>query len=671
MSLILKFLKNEVCLLIILFTFITIITNTKCQASYHFNPSAPPVYPMGLLPDGTKKRPFLMYASAVPFINLLSGGAPVSELSLKFKAGMSHTIVAAVPLTVLPKVITFTPWDLAHNPKMTTTITFVGKYPINASSLIIENCKCTFTPGSQLTLNDNLKGINIFLMIKNSELMFVNPVAPYVIMRAPHMINFQNVKMKRGSPKDIQGYFSFTEPELTTVEISISELEFSGPPPGKDTTKNNLLYFNNRVDCKSFELNESKIQIVNIIGFNKPNVSHLVRRTIVNKSNFKNAGLFNFQNSKDGQVTVSDISIIKSKIDSSRMIQIVLPTKNFITERINLVELEFLASSGAGNQILPRFILVMESLIEMHINNWYFSKVKSIYDDNKAPNILVHIAKSVISLNIFDVDAPDIFEIGSYVSTFGKITQLKVDRVKTYFSKGYFDKFEGEGKSNKGKRRNNFLSVFSGVQASEITNVSVTNNIVVKSSYILIFNAKDKAMFSEIMADGNLVSSSEKAKVSLISVLQTKDKLTNVQIKNSKFEKNYSVNEKAHPNFSACFTFNGKIDVADVINTKFINNRAHEKNFDNFDITATKTNLDRMSIVSSMDDELKKKYSGISNNGGGFEIFGQGIFIKQSSILCTAKSANLKGKKRSYKLNKQKETLIFKKKVDDFYKFKC
>jgi hypothetical protein len=670
MSLILKFLKNEVCLLIIILTFLTIITNTKCQASYHFNPVAPPVYPMGILPDGTKKRPFLMYASAVPFINILSAGAPVSELNFKFKAGMTHPITAAVPLTVIPKVVSFTPWDMVHNPKMTTNLIFLGKYPINASSLIIENCKITFTPGSQLNLNDSLKGINIFLIIKNSELTFVSPSAAYVIMRSPNMIKIENVKMKRGAPKDIEGYFSFSEPELTTTEISIKNLQFSGPPPGKDTTKNNLLYFNNRVDCRYFELTESDIQIINIIGFNKPNVSHLIRRSVINKTKFKNSGLFNFKNSKDGQVTVSDITIVKCKITSSRLIQIVLATKVFVTEKINFIEVEFLTGDGQGNQILPRFILVMENLLEMHLNNWYFSKVKSIYDDKKAQNILVHLAKPIVNLNIFDVDAPDIFEIGSYISCFGKITKLKVDRVKSIFSKSYFDKFEGEGKKNKGKRRNNFLTVFNGVQASEITNVTVNYNIVVKSSYILIFNVIDSARFSEINAEGNITSSSENAKVSLISVLQTKGKLPYVQIKNSKFVKNYSINDKKNPNFSACFTFNGKIDVADVVNTKFINNRANDKNFDNFDITSVKTNLDTVSIVSSNDDELKKKYDGISNNGGGFIIFGQGIIIKKSNILCTSKSANLKGKMRSYKINKSSESLIFKK-VDDYYKFKC
>jgi len=88
----------------------------------------------------------------------------------------------------------------------------------------------------------------------------------------------------------------------------------------------------------------------------------------------------------------------------------------------------------------------------MYVNNLYFSNVKSAYEDSKAPNILIETKKPIINLTIFDVDIPDNFEVGSFISTMGKITYLNVDRVKSYFSNGYFNKFEGQAKGG-GKKK--------------------------------------------------------------------------------------------------------------------------------------------------------------------------------------------------------------------------
>merc|ERR1712032_1662950 len=122
---------------------------------------------------------------------------------------------------------------------------------------------------------------------------------------------------------------------------------------------------------------------------------------------------------------------------SARMIQVITPTTLFVTEKINFVEVEFGLGKGSEMQKFPRFILTIDAIKEMHLNNWYFSNVKSIYEDDKVPNILVQTMKPIISFSIFDVDMPDIFEIGSYIATFAKVTKLTIDKVKSYFSKKY------------------------------------------------------------------------------------------------------------------------------------------------------------------------------------------------------------------------------------------
>jgi hypothetical protein len=649
---------------ILIITIILLISQVKLQATFHFNPTSPPIYPNAILPDGTMAKPFPLYAMGSVFISLLTAGAPVPELNLKFKAGIMNP-VAGPPLASMPNTITFSPWGGSS-----TMITFVGKFPFMASSLKIENCKMTFTPGAQLMLMDPLKSIDIKLTIKDSEFLFMVPFGFYVRMKHPNKIEIDNVKMKRAAPLDIDGYFYFFGPNLSTTEIKINKLEFDGPPPLMFTCKNNLLYFNDKIDCKSLEVKNSKIKIVNLLGFNKSNDQFVLKKNVILKNDFKNGGLLCFQNVSKSRITVSDITIKGCKINSSRLIQVCSSTAFFLTEKINLIDLVFDAGMGPGNQILPRFILTLDQIGEMYVNNLSFSNVKSKYDDNKAPNILIHTKKPIINLTIFDVDIPDNYEVGSFISTYGKITYLNVDMVKSYFSSGYFKKFEGDAKGGGKKRRNNLISIFSGVQNAVFSNIAIKKNVVSKSPFILVFNGIDLVKFEGIKAEENLVGSQENAKVSLISVLQTKDKLNAVEIRNSKFIKNYSINPKKNKNYSACFTFNGKINNADVQNTQFLFNRAHDENYDNFDITALKTNLEMMNIYSSTDDELKKKYSGISGNGGGFQIFGKRINIIKTTVMCTAKSPNLKGKIRSYDLEKDGEELEFDK-VEDFYKFKC
>lgn len=646
------------------FLLLFIIPNILSQATFHFNPTSPPIYPNAILPDGTPAKPFPLYAMGSVFINMLTAGAPVPELNLKFKAGIMNP-VAGPPLASMPNTISFSPWG-----GDSAMITFAGKFPFNASSLKIENCKMTFTPGASMMLTDPLKSIDVSLTLKNSEFIFLVPAGHYVRMKHPNKIDIDNVKMKRGAPIDTPGYFSFFGPNLSTTEIKVNKLEFMGPPPLMDTTKNNLLYFNDAINCKSLDVKDSDLQIVNLLGFNKGSDQFILKKNVIVKSKFKNGGLMNFQNAVKSRITISDITIKECKINSSRLIQVASTAAFFLTEKINLIDLEFDAGFGPGNQILPRFILTLDQIGEMYVNNWYFSNVKSVYDDNKAANILVHTTKPIINLTIFDVDIPDNFEVGSFVSTFGKITYLNVDMVKSYFSKGYFNKFEGQAKGGGKKRRNNFMSVFSGVQNAVFSNIAIKNNVVTKSSFILVFNGIDLVKFEDIKAEENLVGSKENAKVSLITVLQTKGKLNKVEVRNSKFTKNYSINPSKNKNYSACFTFNGQINNADVQNTKFLFNRAHDENFDNFDITAQKTNMELVNIISSTDDELKKKYSGISGNGGGFEIFGKRINILKMSVMCTAKSPNLKGKMRSFDFEKEGEEMEFDK-VEDFYKFKC
>jgi hypothetical protein len=634
------------------------------QATFHFNPTSPPIYPDQTLPDGTMAKPFPLYAMGSIFINMLTAGAPVPELNLKFKGGIMNP-VAGPPLLSMPNTLIFSPWGGPN-----TMITFVGKFPFQASSLTIENCKMTFTPGAALMLMDPLKSLDIKLIIKNSEFNFLVPNGFYVRMKHPNKIEIENVKMKRAAPLDIDGYFNFFGPNTSTTEIKVKKLEFDGPPPLMQTCKNNLLYFNDKIDCKSLEVKDSKLKIINLLGFNKSNDNLVFKKNVITNNKFTNGGLYNFQNVSKSRITISDITIKECKINSSRLIHVCSSVAFFLTEKINLIDLVFEAGMGPMDQILPRFILTLDEIGEMYVNNLYFSNVKSLYDDKKAKNILIHTKKPIINLTIFDVDIPDNYEVGSFISTYGKINFLNVDMVKSYFSNGYFKKFEGEAKGGGSKRRNNFISIFAGVKNAVFSNIAIKKNVVSKSPFILIFNGINLVKFDGIKAEENLVGSKENAKVSLITVLQTKDKLNAVEVRNSKFIKNYSINPSKNKNYSACFTFNGKINNADVQNTQFLFNRANDENFDNFDITALKTNLEMINIFSSTEDELKKKYSGITGNGGGFQIFGKRINLMKSTIICTSKSPNLKGKIRSYDLEKDGEELEYDK-VEDFYKFKC
>ena len=161
-----KLLQNEALiklnlkkLLILLIT----IHNVVTQATFHFNPTSPPIYPNAVLPDGTQAKPYPLYAMGSVFINMLTAGAPVPELNLKFKAGIMNPM-AGPPLASMPNSINFAPWGGKD-----TMITVVGTFPFQASSLKIENCKMTFTPGAKFIINDPLKSMDISLTLKDSE----------------------------------------------------------------------------------------------------------------------------------------------------------------------------------------------------------------------------------------------------------------------------------------------------------------------------------------------------------------------------------------------------------------------------------------------------------------------------------------------------------------------
>jgi len=656
--------------IVIIFCFF-FFRQVKTQATFHFNPASPPVFPDGSIADGSKVKPYPLYNQGVIFINLLTAGAPLSELNLLFKQGMPHPVSGAVPLTSIPKILTFGPWEMAPVPGMTTMITLAGPYVVNASSLVLQSVKMTFTPGSNIICMDTLKSANVMLKITNSELTFLGGGGFFVKMRSPNVISIENTKMTKVLPTDLPQIFHFSYHKASTTDISIKNVKFMTPPnPAMNTKMNNLLMFYCGFDSKSIEISNSEITGVNVIGFNKSSGNFEGTKNVFVNSKFTSAGIFNFQNVKGGKSHFKDLVFQKIKIISSRIIQIASDTMHFTVEKINMNEVEFTVGNGSGNALLPRFLLSLDKIGELYIQSWNVIKVFSKYSDNAAPNCLVHTAAPIISFTLFDINMPDNFEVNSYVSTYKKITNLKVENIKTTFTKGYFNKFGGPALQGSSEKRNNFISVYGEVQVAVFSNIILTQSVTTKTSYIFILNAIDEIKITDFKSMGSIVSSDLDLKNSLITVLQTKETLKKINILNSEFKSNYFFSTKKNLNYSSCFTIHGKIIDTLVENSFFENNRAPDVNFDNFDIQSVITKLRQVIIKSDLQVETKQKINGISGNGGGFSIFGRSMEMQKSKIICKAKSPNLKNKVRVYFLTKDMENMDYQE-VDDFYKFKC
>ena len=488
------------------------------------------------------------------------------------------------------------------------------------------------------------------------------------------MLTVKNVKFTKVFPSDIPNLFTFLNPSTAIiVEGKITNFIVSAPDnPVANSKLNNIFNFDSSVDCKTMTMLKSEINMMNVFSFKKANGFFRHKRTLIENSKFNGGGFYNYLLVNNGNVIVSDSTLKNLDIKSSRMIQVVTECTSVLVEKLTLNMLKFsLSLAGMADVVLPRMFLSLSLIGELTFSNIHFNKVYSKYSDKTTVDCLFHTDGPVLSLIIFDIIIPDNFEVCSYFSHYKKVTDLRVESVRSIFSKGYFDGFAGGAISDSVERRNNFISVFKGVTNAIFSNILIKMNVVQKSSFILIYNAEDLVEFSDITAEDNLVSNDIDLKSSLATIIQTDTVLKRAEMLNSHFTRNYFYTaKKTNCSAASGFSFQGQILYTLVQNVIFLENRAPDFVFDNFDIMSKKTSLMEVTIISNIEKEITPKISNISGNGASFSIFGFIITVDKTKIMCHVKSPNLKFKIKGYVLEKDAEVTSFKV-VEDYYRFRC